>query len=77
MRSCKSSVKVFELELLEDGEEEDDSHLNADAQQLVSFHSPHTSLLTVEILWFQAVVNQCFSNQLLMLRPRLIKSSGA
>lgn len=67
MRSYEYSVKVFELELLEDGEEEDDSRLYADAQQLVSLHSPHTSPLTVEILWFQVVVNQCFSSKLLVL----------
>ena len=77
MRSCESSVKVFELELLENDEDEDDSCLYADAQQLVSLLSPHPSPLTVEILWFQAVVNQCFSNKLLVLRPRLIKSLGA
>jgi len=41
MRSCESSVKVIDLELLEDGEEEDDSCLYADVQQLVSRHSLH------------------------------------
>lgn len=33
IRSYESSVKVFELELLENGEEEGDSHLYADASQ--------------------------------------------
>lgn len=63
--------------MLEDGEEKDDSCLYADAQHLVSLHSPHPYPLSVEILWFQAVVSQCFSNKWPVLWPRLVKSPGA
>lgn len=52
--------EVFELELLEDGEEKD-SQLCADEQHLVSLPFTHPSPLAVEMLWFQAVVNQWFS----------------
>ncbi|KAK4823700.1 hypothetical protein QYF61_005766 [Mycteria americana] len=63
MRSYESSIKVFELELLEDGEEEDDSHLYADAQQLISLHSPYPSPLTVEAMpvkWLCPGTNEFF-----------------
>lgn len=49
IRSYESSVKVFELEPLEDGEEEGDSRLYADASQ--TLFSPTLSINCRFRLW--------------------------